>query len=74
MKKLLLIHFIIALIVLIISGTGFFAPAIVAVLLIVAQRLFFHLEFIPTNPPTWYQILGICYASNFLIVLVKMIL
>lgn len=74
MKNLLLIHFLIALVILILSGSGFFLPAGIALVLIVIQRLARKFDLVKGTLPAWYQIAAICYAANFLVMIIGWIL
>lgn len=74
MKNILLLHFAIALVTLMITGSGFFIPAGIAIALIVAQRLAVRFELLAGTLPAWYKILGSCYAANFLAMIVGWIL
>ena len=78
MKRISFIHFLIALTVLIISGTGFFLPAGIAIALTAVQSIIKRFELVPVTfveqLPSFLVILGACYAANFLLVIISWIL
>lgn len=74
MKNLLLFHFLIALVILILSGSGFFLPAGITIALIVIQRLARKFDLVKGALPEWYKILGVTYAANFLVMIVGWII
>lgn len=74
MKKILLLHFVISLVTILISGAGLFLPALIGTALILAQLLAVRFELISGDVPEWYKILGICYAANFLAMLIGWII
>lgn len=75
MNKLLLIEFAIALIILIISGTGFFLPGIIAILILAIKGLLskFNIS-IPFTPVAKWKTIGICYSANFILMIINLVL